>query len=714
MKRFLLLLFCFWICLLAVNASVQAIPNHCTINLLRRLLIAIFITALTHLAVCAQSMYSLKNVDRTAMSFFDGQQTFRALEYYTDPQLTNKVYRLEMLPENGLPGIILKGKYQGAEVYFEDKVPYDDQFTDNATPYLSSEGVQVLYGFQKILKEIDKRFNWKGLDGGGIRPIQIYIKNSDEELGSLPGQAIYYGGPQFDDEYFVFYRSVNDNLPFNAVLEIIGHEMGHAIFLEQTGIVDELDYLCLEYRTVEEGISDILGIYLKNKIKQYPPTDFSWLFGEQYKVAEDFANPKAHQFADTYNGQYFVNTCTEDLDPHPGGGVAQKWFVLLSDGFQGSTYNDLGLGYSDLTGIGPEKAIQIVWDAIPLLKTYSSDYPAFRFATLKTAEKLYGLHSTEYLAVQNAWCAVGVCDNNTATFSMYPANTTNNVNPWPTTKINLTWTNSGVTKWRVQTSTKYDFSENVQETEADNFTMVVDPNGLLIYSASIDAYYHPGEKVYARAKISEAVPNFCKGLNPLCAFYQQFGPTHAFTLEDQQVKFWPYNSLSMVVNPWDKPELRWKSIDGADRYRIQVATDNVFNNLIYDEVALHTSNFTESTEINTTLDMGHDYFVRVRAERLDFVKINKNYGKWSDIFKLHTAVPVTSILPALKQKPGDPPKIVSSLGFWVNWYAYAGASHYVIQAASDPAFANVLRSQTVAGNLTSIQFALPAAPDQTH
>ncbi|MBO9596144.1 MAG: hypothetical protein J7599_24900, partial [Niabella sp.] len=47
-------------------------------------------------------------------------------------------------------------------------------------------------------------------------------------------------------------------------------------------------------------------------------------------------------------------------------------------------------------------------------------------------------------------------------------------------------------------------------------------------------------------------------------------------------------------------------------------------------------------------------------------------------------------------------------------YAYTGASHYVIQAASDPAFANVLRSQTVAGNLTSIQFALPAAPDQTH
>lgn len=388
--------------------------------------------------------------------------------------------------------------------------------------------------------------------------------------------------------------------------------------------------------------------------------------------------------------------------------------MLLTDGFQGSAYNDLGLGYSGLTGIGPEKAIQIVWDAIPLLKTYSSDYPAFSFATLKTAEKLYGLHSTEYQAVQNAWCAVGVCDNNPVSFSMHPANATGNVTPWPAVKINLTWTNTGVKKWLVQTSTKYDFSENVQETEIDNFTMVVDPNGLLVYNATVDAYYHPSEKVYTRAKIVEADPNFCKGLNPLCAFYQQFGPAHAFTLKDQKIEFWPNNSLSQVVNPWDKPGLRWKSIPNSDRYRIQVATDNAFNNLIYDEVVLPTGNFTESGTINTTLEMGQHYYARVRAERLDFVKINKNYGVWSDIVQLHTAIPQTSILPSLKQKPGDPPKIVSSLGFWVNWYAYPGAAHYVIQAASDPAFANVLRSQTVAGNLTSIQFALPAAPDQAH
>ncbi|WP_291200330.1 M4 family metallopeptidase [Dyadobacter sp.] len=560
---------------------------------------------------------------------------------------------------------------------------------------------------------LNQRFGWKGIDGIGQKPIKIYLEDSDK-FDPKPAHPFGHYYSDATDEYFEFFRSLTDTEPFNNVLEVVGHEYAHAIFHQKTGISFQLTNLCKEVQALDEGIADIHGIYLKNKILQTPPQNFNWLFQEQIEnPAEDLSNPKSFGYPDTYLGQFYPNTCYEGFDTHPASSVVVKWFQLLAEGFQGNAYNDLGYGYSNLTGIGVEKAIQIVWDAIPSIKIYS-DYPAFKAFTLQAAEKLYGLHSTEYLAVQNAWCAVGVCDNNPAAFSMYPANATGNVNPWPAVKINLTWKNSGVTKWLVQTSTQYDFSENVQETDADNFTMVVDPNGLLTYSASVDAYYHPGEKVCARAKIIEADPNFCKGLNPLCAFYQQFGPTHAFTLKDLQVKFWPYNSLSMVVNPWDKPELRWRSIDGADRYRIQVATDNVFNNLVYDEVVVHTGNFTESTEINATLEMGKDFFVRVRAERLDFVKINKNYGKWSDTFKLHTAIPQTSILQALNQKANDPPQTVSSLGFVIGWYVYPGATSYVVQVATDDAFLNVIRSQTVAGNLNGINFSLPTVANLTN
>jgi hypothetical protein len=674
-------------------------------------LIRVLIPFLPHTAL-PQTLNNAQNVDRTAMSFFDGQKTFRALEYTVNqsPQ-SEKVFRLQTVPENGYPEIILKGVDNGSEVFFEDKLPSDNTFTDNATPYLSSEAVQIFYGYQEVMKAFGQRFGWKGVDGTGTVPVRIFMKDADDEPFPTTNHGGFFG--DIGNEYFIFFRDLSVAAPFNSVLEIIGHEFTHAIIFHKTGLVNTEEITCAEFNTLHEGIADIFGIYLENLLEKSDPQNFNWIFSEQCKaVGDNFSAPKNHGYADTYNGQLYINVCSENYNPHPGAGVAEKWFVLLSDGFQGSAYNDLGYGYSNLSGIGPEKAIQIVWNSISSLKAYS-DYPAFRTITLQAAEKLYGLHSTEYIAVQNAWCAVGVCDNNPVGFSMYPANATSFVDPWPAVNVNLTWQNNLVQEWKVEMSTKYDFSENLQIVTVDNFTTIVDQNGLLVNYAAFDGYYHPGEKVYARAKITKADPNFCKGLNPLCAFYQQFGPTHAFMLKDQKIKFWPDNSLSEIVNPWDKPDLRWKSIADAARYRIQVATDNAFNNLIYDGIALHTGNFTETGEINAVLEAGHDYYTRVRAERLDFIKINKNYGAWSDVINLHATTPQTSIIQALNQNANDPAKVVPSLGFWVTWYAYPGVTNYVIQVAKDAAFTNIVRSQIVPANINAIEFLLPSLPDQT-
>ncbi len=660
----------------------------------------------------SQTLNNAKNVDRTAMSFYDGLQTFRALEYTVDANPnSDKIYRLQTLPENDFPAIELQGIDGVQSVYFEDKTPYDDQFTDNPTQYLSTEAVQTFYSFQRVMEAFNQRFGWKGIDGIGKAPIKIYLKNSDDNPDEPDTYSNYYNDEV--QERFEFIRSLSDTKTLYNTIDAVAHEYSHAIFHNKTSIINYEEYQCNEHRTINEGIAYIFGIYIKNKVKQSTPQNYDWIFGQQvFSPLRPLYNPKNHGYADTYNGEYFVNVCTESYEVHPGGGVAEKWFYLLSEGFQGSAYNDLGYGYSNLTGIGVEKAIQIVWDAMPSIKVYT-DYPTFKTFTLQAAEKLYGLHSTEYLAVQNAWCAVGVCDNNPVGFSMSPANATSNITPWPSVKINLTWQNNLVQEWEVQMSTKYDFSENLQTVAVDNFTMIVDPNGQLTNYATFDGYYHPGEKIYARAKITKADPNFCKGLNPLCAFYQQFGPAHAFTLGDQKVEFWPDNSLFRTVNPWDKPKLSWKSINDTERYRIQVATDNAFNNLIYDEVMLPTGNFTETGAINMILEAGDDYYTRVRAERLDFIKINKNYGAWSDVIQLHGATPQTSVLQALNQSLNDPAKLVSSLGFWVNWYTYAGATSYVIQVAKDAAFTDIVRSQTVAGNINTIEFSLPSLPDQT-
>lgn len=56
------------------------------------------------------------------MSFYDGLQTFRALEYTVDANPnSDKIYRLQTLPENDFPAIELQGIDGGQSVYFEDK-----------------------------------------------------------------------------------------------------------------------------------------------------------------------------------------------------------------------------------------------------------------------------------------------------------------------------------------------------------------------------------------------------------------------------------------------------------------------------------------------------------------------------------------------------------------------------------------------------------------
>ncbi|WP_353717620.1 M4 family metallopeptidase [Dyadobacter sp. 676] len=664
----------------------------------------------------AQPFYNAKNVDRTAMSFFDGQQTFRALEYTVnaDPQ-SEKVCRLQTLPENGFPAITLQGISGGNSIYFEDKAQQDNQFTDNPTPYLSSEAVQTLYGFQKVMKEFDQRFGWKGFDGTGVAPIEIFLKSSDEDpSASAAAYAIHYK----DDlsESISFYRSLlpQNTKPFINVLEVIAHEYAHAIFSNKTGIIGYDQYLCHEFRTLNEGIADILGLYVKNKIKQNSPQNYSWLFGEQYKVsAENFSVPKVYGFADTYNGEYYVNTCTEDYEPHPGSGVARKWFYLLSVGFQGTAYNDLGYGYGNLTGIGVENAIQIVWDAMPAI-TVDTDYPAFRTLTLQAAEKLYGLNSAEHLATQNAWCAVGVCDNNPKGFMMSPVNGAKGVNPWPQTQVSLTWENEPVLEWEVQMSTKYDFSANLQTYKVSNFTTVVNPKGGIAYTATVKGYYHPSEKVYTRARITQADPNFCRtAQNPLCALHQQFGPAHVFTLDNKQATFFSWVQGASGVNPWNNPTLTWKSVGDAQKYTFQVFNDKALTDLVYTGTTNHTGNFTESGVINASLDIGKNYYARVRAERTNIAQITDNFGAWSKTEMIVTVVPLTAVTQAKNQGAGDPAHLVSSMGFWVGWDPVPGAASFVVQIATDNAFANIIRTQTAAGNLTTDLVSLPLLPNQT-
>lgn len=466
---------------------------------------------------------------------------------------------------------------------------------------------------------------------------------------------------------------------------------------------------------LEEALGDIIGLYILNEYEQNSPAFYTWTHGKGVGIpGRSFDNPNSIGQPDTYFGNYYENVCplTGDFPEHKNATVINHWYYLLAVGTTGTETNDLGYSYH-LNGIGIDKAIQIVWNCLDHL-TEKTNFKELKQITLTVAEQLYGLHSTEYLAVMDAWCAVGICENNLGPFYMSPAHGATGVEPWPGVSVNVTWEGLPVDEWEVQMATNAAFTENVQNALIKNFNVVIKPGGGSAYSGFATGHYLPGARVYARARITKANANFCKGYNPLCVLFQQYGPAHAFTLDDKQTKFWhAVGSDHWTVNPWDDPSISWKSVGNAEQYVYEVGEDEAFTKIAFTETTTASGNFTASGTTNTMLDPGKTYFTRVRAKRFNTLNLINNYGAWSKTEAVNVSTPQTSVIQALSQSVNDPAKKVSSLGFWITWYAYAGATSYVIQVAKDAAFTNIVRSQTVPSNTTTIEFALPSLPNQT-
>ena len=84
-----------------------------------------------------------------------------------------------------------------------------------------------------------------------------------------------------------------------------------------------------------------------------------------------------------------------------------------ADGFGSSpadlTPNDLVCNANtDLVGIGRDAAAQIWYRALTVYMTSNTDYAGARVATLNAAADLYGVGSTQHIAVAAAWDAVNV------------------------------------------------------------------------------------------------------------------------------------------------------------------------------------------------------------------------------------------------------------------------------------------------------------------
>lgn len=266
--------------------------------------------------------------------------------------------------------------YTGEEVeskskFFEDKAAVD-----------AHVNAGKVYDYYK------KTFNRNSFDDKGAKLISTVHVGESWNNAAWNGVQMMYGDG--DGKTFI---------PLSAGLDVIGHELTHAVTEHTANLVYKN-----ESGALNESLSDIMGVMVEKK---------SWDLGadiytpgkpgdalRSLKDPASIPNPlkPGEGYPDHYNKRY---TGTADNGGvHINSSINNKAAYLVSDG--GEHYG------VKVTGVGREATEKIYYRALTKYLTANSDFKMMRQAALQSAEDLYGKNSKAVQAVTKAYDAVGV------------------------------------------------------------------------------------------------------------------------------------------------------------------------------------------------------------------------------------------------------------------------------------------------------------------
>src|SRR4051812_14034816 len=232
----------------------------------------------------------------------------------------------------------------------------------------------------KMLSAWDGRNSFNGSGGGW--PIRI----------GLDDENAYYDGTQVQ----IGHNTQNQWIP---VLDVLGHEQGHGVDDHTPGGISGAG--------TQEFVADTFGAstewYANNAVDR---PDFT--VGETVNLVG--SGPIRYMYNPSLAGdKNCYDSTIPNAEVHAAAGPGNHWFYLLAEGSSptngqpaSSTCNG-----SSVTGLGIQKAEQIMYNAM-LLKTTSSSYLKYRTWTLTAAKSLFPGSCTEFNTVKAAWDAVSV------------------------------------------------------------------------------------------------------------------------------------------------------------------------------------------------------------------------------------------------------------------------------------------------------------------
>jgi Zn-dependent metalloprotease len=232
--------------------------------------------------------------------------------------------------------------------------------------------------------------------------LEKHDRNSFDNEGSRIVSYVNYGVDWFNAQWMGSFMRFGGGDATNGYrslvgVDIVGHEFSHGVTQFSAGLIYQD-----QYGALNESFSDIFGEHIESYALD---GGHDWLMGDDSGALRSFTTPNAYGQPDTYLGNLWYTGNDDNGGVHINSGVQNFWFYLLSVG--GSGTNDFGESYT-IESIGMEDAAKIAYRNLTVYLMPTSEYEDARRGSLNAAIDLFGVNSSQFIAVLDAWNAVGV------------------------------------------------------------------------------------------------------------------------------------------------------------------------------------------------------------------------------------------------------------------------------------------------------------------
>ena len=226
--------------------------------------------------------------------------------------------------------------------------------------------------------------------------LERHNRNSFDDQGASIPAIVRIGGEHQNNAFWTgSVLGFGDGLPFAGALDVVGHELTHAVIQYSANLIYQN-----QPGALNESFSDIFGEMIEARTAGRP----DWLIGQALgdrRFMRNMANPAAlafdgHRPYPTKMSEFFY-THEDDGGVHINSSIINRAFYLLAAGLNGA--------------VGLRAAERIFYRALTVHLVQNSQFVDARLACIQAAEELFGPESVQVRKTVEAFDAVEISDS---------------------------------------------------------------------------------------------------------------------------------------------------------------------------------------------------------------------------------------------------------------------------------------------------------------